>query len=326
MKIFESILPAGISSDSVIDASCTRQNWLLYGSRKSNTAEYYQLTKIYDDQGKELSLGEAFLDFPLKDTTGDEIKFDEDEISYYLPRILSIDPEDRPVVFAKADLPLLSKITKSVKDIKDEMYEDMPIGQALARAKKLVLSCISHSRADDYDQWWLIGAILYSIGDGCKESFNIWLEFSKRTKNNNFSEKACHSYWKKMIKKEKNEGGATIGTLMKYAKEDNPEEFDKLMKADEENNVNESLLGGHADMAKILHRKYKTKYCCGSIKHKVWYKFENHGWIIMDEGEALQKKIINDLTSMYKDLKMKYQKEMADDEENAENSKKKLSK
>lgn len=305
--------------DKIIDKSCTNKQWLIYGSRKKENLQRYVVTKIFDDQCNEISLEEAMQHFTLKNVHGDEIELTE-ELEYYLPRILSIHPEHKDPVQVKHDLSIISKAyLKKAKESK-KVYEDLPVPEALKKAKDL-MKLVSSSRADNYEDWMDIGWVLYNIGDGCEEALDMWTEFSSRTtKKNNFSEKVCIYEWERMEKR-----GRTIGSLYHYAKIDDKEGYKKYCEKEEKNNINNSLNGGHYDLAKILHNKYRDEFICASPDEKtiIWYRYYEHRWHLETKGIALKKKISTYLTEIYESKKRKILQDMADEgDENPEFQKK----
>ena len=44
---------------------------------------------------------------------------------------------------------------------------------------------------------------------------------------------------------------------------------------------------------------YKYEFKCTSIKHNIWYQFENHKWNPVDQGITLRNKIGNELVREY---------------------------
>ncbi len=74
-KIFHDL---GISkSSTVIDESCTRKHWMLYGSKKFNpnptALEAYKITSIYNRKLEKISLADALKNYKLYDTHGNII-------------------------------------------------------------------------------------------------------------------------------------------------------------------------------------------------------------------------------------------------------------
>ena len=305
------------NSADAIDKSCTSKYWLLYGSRKKENLQSYRVTKIYDDDCNEITLKEALQDYKLLDIHEDEIKLEESKLEYYLPRILSIHPENRNPVSLKTDLKIITKnLLKKAKESK-KVHEDLPIPEILKKAREL-MKLISSSRADNYEDWMDIGWTLFSIGDGTEEALDMWIEFSsKTTKTNYFSEKLCMYEWERM----NGDRGKTIGSLYFYAKQDSPEEYKKIQKRESDRLFNESLNGGHYDMAKWLHNKYRDEFVCACIEKNVWFRYKNHKWKLDKKGVSLMNKIPTELVEEYRKKKKKICEEMGDQEDDAESQK-----
>ena len=309
------------NSEDAIDKSCTSKFWLMYGSRKKENLQSYRVTKIYDDDCNEISLKEALSDFRLFDIHEDEIKLDESKLEYYLPRILSVhpenrDPSNRDPVALKTDLSLVTKkILKKAKESK-RVHDDLPVPEALKKAKEL-MKLISVSRADVYDDWIDIGWTLFSIGDGTEEALDMWIDFSsKTTKKNYFSEKLCMYEWERMEKR-----GKTVGSLYFYAKQDSPDEYKKLQKKENDRLFKESLNGGHYDMAKWLHNKYRDEFVCACVEKNVWFRYKNHRWKLDKKGVSLINKIPIELVVEYKSMKKRVCEEMGEEDDDAEHQK-----
>jgi P4 family phage/plasmid primase-like protien len=305
------------NSGDMIDKSCTSKFWLLYGSRKKENQQSYRVTKFFDDECNEISIEEALFNFQMIDIHGDEIKLDKSKLYYYLPRIFSIHPENRDPVILKSDLNIVTKkFLKKAKESK-KLYDDLPVPEALKKAKEL-LKLISSVRADVYEDWIDIGWTIFNIGDATEEALDLWVEFSARTtKKNYFSEKLCVYEWERMEKRNK-----TIGSLFFYAKQDSPEEYKKIQKKESDKLFNESFNGGHYDMAKWLHNKYRDEFVCACIEKDIWFRYKNHRWFLNKRGIDLRKKISIELVGEYKGLKKKICEQMGEEEDDAESQKK----
>jgi P4 family phage/plasmid primase-like protien len=305
------------ASEEAIDKSCTTRFWLLYGSRKKEKLQAYKVTKIFDENCSEISLAEAIKDFDLVDIHDDKIIMDQNNLEYYLPRILSIHPNNREPVSLKTDLSIITKkLLKKAKESK-QVYDDLPVPEALKKAR-ILMKLISSSRADIFEDWIDIGWTLHSISDGTEEGLDLWIDFSsKTTKKNYFSEKVCMYEWEKMERK-----GKTIGSLYFYAKQDSPDEYKKLQKKDNEKLFNESLNGGHHDMAKWLFNKYGDKFVCSSVEKNIWYQYKDHRWFLTTKGINLRKKISKDLVNQYRAMKKKICDQMGEDDDDADGQKK----
>ena len=71
-------------------------------------------------------------------------------------------------------------------------------------------------------------------------------------------------------------GGLGLGTLIKWANEDNPDEFKKLEDQAEQKIISRSLVGTSGDVARAFYHLNKGKFIWASIKHSLWYEFKNN--------------------------------------------------
>jgi len=168
--------------------------------------------------------------------------------------------------------------------------------------KEIVL-LLNTSRADNFNEWIRVGWALHNIDNN--RLFNCWLDFSLSSDKYPESEirESCHTYWNKM----KNGNGLYIGTLLKWAKEDNTNNdryetftnnsLDKLiiecckkscyMKAKDEDSDETKLAkftkapwqASAYYAVRVLVKKYQYQLVCSSfLKQKEWYEFQNHKW------------------------------------------------
>ena len=294
-KIFDTLdIPINDKS-SLIDITYVNKCWLMYGSRKDPSQYPYVLTKIYNSKLDVISLEESVKNYNLFDIDGQTIKI-ENDIDYYLPRILSINSQYKQVYELSRELECISK--KDIPRIVDKKsYNKASLEESLKDASEL-LEIISSSRADSYDTWLDIGIILWNIGEGCKEALDLWIEFSSLTNKDNFSETSCVHQWSNMHKEDKG-----MGSLRFYAKQDNPEEYKKWNQKKQNNSIKKSLEGGHNDIAKVLYEKYRDQYVCANIAKKAWFEFKNHKWVRIEEGVELRKKISDELPELFEKQK-----------------------
>jgi P4 family phage/plasmid primase-like protien len=282
----------------VIDKSCCSVPWLLYGSRKKYSMDTYKVTKIYDTDLNELTLEEAFENYKIYDDREKQIPL-EGKIEYYLPRILSIIPYNRDTYELKTGLssPVKKQIEMKHRTVKTNKYKDMEVDKQIALASKL-LPLLSDKRSENHNDWMSVGWVLYNISNGSVEGLELWLEFSKKSKEK-FNEYECIHKWEKMIKK-----NLTLGTLRYYASIDNPTEYSKLRKEESNSFLEESLNGSHTDIANILFTEYGDKFKCASIRNKTWYEFKDHIWRPNECGYKLRKKISCEIAERYKEYSM----------------------
>lgn len=296
------------SSGQVIDKSCTKKHWLLYGSRKDAKLEAYRLTNIIDITGNPITLEQAISRVQLINQNDEPLEFihpneldlepadaDLDGLEYYLPRILSVHPYGKNIYKCKTTVTsiLKDKLTKA-KDYKGT-FEAMPMTNIIDMCKKL-MPMIAVSRADNRETWIEMGWILYNITQGCQEGLALWIDFSRKTSRGNFSETECEWQWNKMELR-----GYTLGSLRHYASIDSGETYKLFTHEESLKRINDSLQGGHVDLAKQLHDVLGTKFVCAKIKENIWFEFKNNRWFMVERGISLRARINSELLPKYSD-------------------------
>jgi P4 family phage/plasmid primase-like protien len=314
-------------SGDVIDKGVIKKHWLMYGSRKDMKKEAYKLTKIFNYDGNEISLEKAMKSHSIFDANEDIIQLFQTSSSnlnstkqnstkpldYYLPRILSVNSLNRPIFSVREGIEVIVKQKMiKVKEIKG-IVENVPIAEAVEISKRLT-DCLSIKRASDYDSWIEVGWILYNIGEGCLESLDIWINFSKKTTRGNFNEAYCVHEWNKMYK-----SNYTLGSLKHYAAMDSPEGYGKFLLDEKNKRIKDSLNGGHYDLARQLYDVYGQTHVCASLEKDLWFEYKNHRWSRDEKGMELKRKIAACLIPRYKDAaKQKIDEIDVIDEDNQE--------
>lgn len=278
-------------SSSVIDDSCCKVPWLIYGSRKSEEQEPYIFSRVVSADGCDLLLEEAFENYKIFDMNEEPINI-KGRVREYLPRILSIVPHGREENEVISGLPCPTKIriksnVKKVVSIRSEAN----IESDLNLCKKLV-DMLSNYRAEKYDYWLKIGYILYNVSEGSIKGYEIWDDFSSRCEEK-YNEASCRHEWERMYIKN---DGLTIATLKFWAKEDSPEEFTSFSSDNTKPFIIKCLNGSHNDVAQLLYNDndYGTRFKCPSIANKTWYYFNDNNWELSEEGTCLRSLISSD--------------------------------
>jgi phage/plasmid-associated DNA primase len=294
----------------LIDKGVASKHWLLYGGSKSFTSGgTYKVTKLFDYNFNEITFDEGFNGYKLLDTHGEEIKLNNDNYKYYLPRILSIHPANQKISHVKAKLDYISEHVVVTAKERTLHHESVNIVEDIQIAKELI-NLISSKRIEDWDEWLEMGWILYNIGDGCVEALDLWTEFSSKTSLDNYDESSCIYQWKRMINTHK----FSIGTLRHYASIDSPKEYEKWTKKKASSRIKDTLLGGHTDLAKMLHDRYANVFVCGSLSKNSWYEYKNHKWQFTEKGTTLRAKISDELVDRFElEINKLYRQVSSDD-------------
>jgi hypothetical protein len=296
-KVFADI---GIEhSGEVVDRGMEKKYWILYGGRKSIDKEPYLLSKIYNHKQQIVTLEQIKNDIKIYDNDQELISLDKN-IKRFIPRILSIDCFRRPILDIKPEIEFEYKSRLPVAEKIKRYNNDTPVPELLEEAKKL-LEVMNDSRADDYEPWLDVGMALYNISEGCQEGLDLWIEFSQRTSRDNFDEQVCIKNWKRFTK-----GNWTIGSFKYWAKLDNPDGYENLIKDKNKGLMKEALEGNHYDLAKQLHLKFGNQFVCASVKDNLWFEFRGHRWVEIDSGSTLRSKIALELVPRYIELGKEY--------------------
>ena len=312
-KVKNTKIFSNFKCEEVIDDTVIRNPWLMYKSRKSASMSPYIAESVYIpvkiDEGIESKLtgADKYKSIIVKKPITDlrilckiydmnmrEIKFDKHKkIEYYLPRILSINPMGRPTLELKPDLDNTNLVCmKSVDKIVDNPHTKRTVKENYDIARVLV-PLLSRERAIDYIKWMQVGWALYNIGEGSSEFYNLWCQFSKKAES--YDESVCYVNWTKMGPR-----NLTIGTLLYYAKYDNPEGFKKWQQNQYKESVEQSLTAyGHFDIAQILWNLDGNNHVY-SPDDKKWFYYSDGIWSHDAEGMSLLSKISTKVFDIYK--------------------------
>lgn len=302
-----SIQEYNISIDQIIDKSyCRGTPWLMYRSCKASTMDPYLVSYVVDGEGLvQENWRPMLMDMQMLRHDRSKIELDFTNIDYFLPRILSVSPlgkehyiydlredlEPLPSTNAPTSL-LLRQPQKLNTRSKTECSNNM------SELVKDLLEILNDQRAEERNEWIMVGWMLYNIFEGKEEGLNLWIDFSRRSPSN-FNLPVCRNEWSKMVPRD-----VTIGTLKFMAKTDNPKAYNsviaKYMQFYYEKAM--KLNGSHNDLAKALFEKYEHQFVCASIKEKLWYEYKDHCWNQVDDGYTLRKKISEEIVKSYEQL------------------------
>jgi hypothetical protein len=287
------------SIDDVFDrAIIDRNNWLLYGSCKDGIlSSVYKLTSIYDQN------------LLLQDTS--DIDLDN------LPRSLSIrkfklagdhsefiDDFDSDKI-QTLHMDFLNKQRKSNTNPNAKIYVS---NSDLVKAQTLV-NMFGANRAKSYSSWIEVGFCLHNIDDSLLDT---WIEFSKKSPDN-FVEAECVKRWASFKHQ-----GLGIGSLHRWAKEDNPTVYADYLIAELDQNLQKSLNLTSYAVAYVFYHFNKYQYVCTSIKNKKWYEYAQNRWVPMDEANGIIKKLNTELSNEYLRMAIAFnQKAMTIDDEHS---------
>ena len=252
-----------------------RNNWQMYGSCKPENQSYELTSILRYNKG-------SFSDDKIDSNKSNYVKF------------LSIRSFDNKY----------SIDTTSIDEIIEEQFEKIPKKQQVKKQKKTakrkkatvrnyldndadidfiksIVAILNPARADNYEDWIRLGWCLHNIDYRLLET---WVNFSKQSEK--FVDGECEKEWDCMDNE-----GLGLGSLYRWASEDNLAKYNELSKDNLRKCMLDSLSQTPNDVARVVHHMYKHEFVCAGVKKNLWYRFRNHRWIELDDAIDLSKKL-----------------------------------
>lgn len=293
------------NDDEVYDISMTRkQGWLPYGESKPNVPPYL-LNFVFTLNAKENIWTDDLIDrytsreliellsirYNIEDDTN-EIK-DANIYNSYL--------EEKLVEMPKP------KAEESEEQVNEEISYNILkecIVHSVEKEQKdlvtrLVLECLKDERAESYDDWMRLGWILHNI-ENSEEMFNLWMEFSAKSpkfKHNDMRQ--THKNFQRM-RQDGDGPRLTERSLHKWAKEDNPEEYKKIIEESISEYIRQKIEGTHFHIATLLKKLYNNNYVASvNNRNTDWYWYDDlkNMWVHLNQGTQLKNKISTEVAS-----------------------------
>lgn len=158
-----------------------------------------------------------------------------------------------------------------------------------------------------YDKWIRVGwALRNSNVDIPDVLFLTWMKMSSKSPDFTFECNDLYDHWCGFDTN--NRDGLTDRSIIYWAKQCNPEEYDALHKKTVDYHIYYSFYTKtEVDLASTLKCLYKSQFVCASMKEKLWYEFLNNRWVPTDCGVALRLKISNEMYQLYSNKVFEYQ-------------------
>lgn len=203
----------------------------------------------------------------------------------------------------------------TVVDLPDEIREFLippvvepvhsKLGQTSLEDIRKILGGLAPTRFSNYDDWLKIGIILKNEGFDC----DLWDEFSKQ--GSGYKPSECWKKWRTFTEKD---GKATIASLYRYLKIDNPNLFEEMK-------TNKDLLYklcaevNHDTTAFLFYSISPNKYIYSP--HMGWYELRpDNIYSLSDENPATWKRTVKDtLEPVLNEAIIYYQDQFKDAEE-----------
>lgn len=289
IDLFQQLGTVNSVNDVVDRAVIDRNNWYLYGSGKPG-CEPYVLTQILDKdlhvvEHSNFTTPELIDLLSVKGTETPNCRFKEDmedEMNRELELSVAKAQGVARAISNNQTNKRLSKFTRC---------------DNIEYVQKLVEILADH-RADNYQEWIELGWCLHNISD---ELLDDWIAFSKRSPK--FTPGYCETQWTKM-----KDDGLGIGSLIRWAREDDLEKYMEVKSNDIRNLLEEAVStgGAHYSVAKVMYAMYKYQFVCLSVKFKTWIEFRGNKWYRSEEGHGLRCQISTELYRQFTNLAFEY--------------------
>lgn len=275
VQLFEGFDLLNKTEDIVDKAVIETNNWMMYGSNKEQNPPYL-LTKVYNYERKEV----------------DSKKYENDMIHEFLS-IRKFAKENlteyREGFDEAAILKEYEKLNKKKIQV-GRKHVTIVSNQEDIRTAKELCEYLNPDRAKSYDTWLNVGFCLHNI-DYCL--LETWIEFSKLSPGN-YKEGECERLWDTF-----RNNNYSLGSLYRWAKEDNPERYTEYLMAKVNEAILESIDGTSYAIAKAFYKIYRFNYICADIKSNMWYEFRNPRWVECEEGHTIYTKLNEDMANEY---------------------------
>ena len=278
-----------------------RNKWFLYNSGKNIDGElnYYKLNCIFDFNAEEIECEQKEKDIikllSIRKPDNEENQtMPNEEDEEYINALREVNEKyiKKKDIITSSNVIITNTDGKDSKDNKESGDTDKDNKDNIEFAKKLV-KMLSPKRAGPYDEWISVGWALYNISSSLYTEFE---EFSKKSKK--FSKEGCRKVWDDCSRRYSNYG-YNIASLVKWAKEDNNEEYKKILREKMNLALDKGDLTTDFDVACVIKEIYKYEYKCSSISKGIWWQFENHRWNRIDNTYTLSIKMSTEVAKEF---------------------------
>ncbi|MEE9571491.1 MAG: phage/plasmid primase, P4 family, partial [Candidatus Neomarinimicrobiota bacterium] len=304
---YEDVLDRGISKGTT--------NWQLYGSRKPHN-QAYQLTAQYEVwwEDGEREIEEIDLSNPKKNFILDLLPVisarNTNIVKFpFKAKALALSKNKKSSNIKKSRKTYKKKYLKQniahqfssisnqndldaiLKDILEDSADNNKYDLKEAHDYTMILS---EQFYDPYEKWIDVGWTLFCI-DYCL--FPTWVAFSAKSDKFDFNNvEEMFDQWNDM-----EDRGKTLGSLIYWAKEENPHEFKKAKENTISYYIDRTLEGcAEYDIAKVLYKMEGENFKCVSFNcRKIWYAYQNGRWIEINDGADVRQKLSEQLNSEY---------------------------
>jgi hypothetical protein len=294
-----------------------KQGWMFYGCSKPNIAPYeLAYVKVYDpdlnvwthDDGKSYSTRDLLEMLSVRYNVVDECGDVRPEKKEDYDRMLALSqsrgrgsPPLGPQGATNAPAPLA--LDPSQQTVRETLLSLLPnADDERTLIRRLVLECLSKERCDDHDGWVRTGWCLHNI-EPSEDMFNLWMDFSKKSEkwddHRNREVPQLRRDWFRSMRKDGDGPRLTEKSLHRWAREDNREQYETIMKEDIIEYIIKYVDDSHYHVARLMEKMFQANFKASyGLRSTEWYQYDEilNMWKHMNQGIDIKKKICFDVS------------------------------
>jgi len=258
-------------------------NWLMYGCRKPGLPPY-KVTHIYNMHGQHLDVG-MYSNLELVQL----LSIRKDNVHANIKDSVENGLKDR---WEKLQPPQSRANRDKRVEVKFSERARKPLEEDEIQLVESLIDILSTDRCESYPEWIRVGWCLFNISE---QLYDLWDQWSQNSIK--YEESACAKEWEKMNYKST---GLGIGTLHLWAKEDNVEEYSRIIQTSRRAKLCPLLdRPDESSIAEAFHIMYQDTFKCCDSDGKVWYAFNGNRWVETRKGLKLRMHISRDFVTEY---------------------------
>jgi len=319
LKLIWDDLPLTNDIEELIDDGITRgtTNWQMYGSRKPNHGAYlikYHFELIWNSNINDWKMVKLDIDkfdtktnlhklsvhcdtFPkvtIKETYNNEFEIIKENMNKKKKKAPNLTIKDYNNVDYKS-ITSTAKLDELITNMLDE-FEKNPSDYQLKETHCFtMLLPKQYWDAGSHNKWIRVG---WALKNTSPKLLPTWLKFSSQSKDFDWNIGELIDKWETFDYN--NPDGLTQRSIMYWAKNDNPKEYEKVRQITISYFMEQTITSATEwDFAQVLYQIYKDEFVCVSIKNNIWYEYINHRWYEIDSGNTLRFNISKEMHDMY---------------------------
>jgi len=294
------------ADDIVYDESMTRQQgWIFYGESKPNIPPYVLVAVFNYKPAENDWLDEDTTIYSSRDliellSIRYNIVPDENVLKTGEPSNVYADLMQRPATggaVAQAPAQDQEDAARGVRDLANVInsFAIKPASEEERQMiRRFVMECLKDNWCDEYDKWIRVGWCLHNI-EASEENFTLWMDFSGKSGKASQNDLTKLRYeWFHGMRKSGDGPRLTQRSLQKWARDDNPELYRKIIAENIHEYIRTEVEPTHFHISKLMKKLYGNNYVASvNPKSTEWFKYDEdiNMWKRLNQGLELKSKI-----------------------------------